>query len=244
LRYAILSDAHGNWEALQSVLQDIEYEGADKIVFLGDLVGYGPDPNIVVEELTAKADINLAGNHDWAAVGRIDITYFNPYAKIAILMTRKLLTVSNLKKLTKLKLIAKDTEERLLFVHSTPREPEKWHYISTLEDAEENFSALTERVCFIGHSHYPLFIEKNGEGTPAVKPVHLIKIEQGCQYIINVGSIGQPRDGDPRACYAIYDSSSKTVQLKKIFYDVVKVQEKMQALGLPPFLIDRLAIGR
>jgi len=244
LRYAIISDAHSNWDALHKVLQDLEREGVEKTIFLGDMVGYGPDPNSVVEELLAKADINLAGNHDWAALGWTDITYFNPYAKIAILWTRKVLTDSNRKNLTHLKLMVKDNEESLLFVHSTPREPEKWHYIFTLEDAEENFSTFAEKICFIGHSHYPSFIEKNERGQLAVKPSPLLKLEPGCQYIINVGSIGQPRDGDPRACYTIYDSSLGSVQWKRIPYDVVKTQAKMRALGLPPYLIDRLALGR
>lgn len=244
MKYAILSDAHGNWEALQRMLQDLEHEGVEKIVFLGDMVGYGPDPNTVVEKLTAYADISLAGNHDWGALGWTDITYFNPYAKIALLWTRKVLTDSNLKKLATLKLTAKDKEEGLLFVHSTPREPEKWHYIFSLEEAEDNFYTFTEKACFIGHSHYPLFIEKKENSKLAVKPGPLLKLEQGCQYIINVGSIGQPRDGDPRACYAVYDSGLGTIQLKRVPYDVVKTQEKMEALSLPSYLIERLALGR
>lgn len=244
MKYAILADAHSNWEALQRVLQDLKDEGVDKTVFLGDMVGYGPDPNTVVEELTGKINIKLAGNHDWAALGWTDINYFNPYAQIAILWTREIITDSNLKNLAQLNLMIKDKDDRLLFVHSTPRQPEEWNYIFTLEEAEENFSSFTEKACFIGHSHYPSVIEKNEKSKLVVKPGPLLRLEQGCQYIINVGSVGQPRDGDPRACYAIYDSSSGTIKLKRIVYDITKTQEKMQAAGLPLYLIERLALGR
>jgi diadenosine tetraphosphatase ApaH/serine/threonine PP2A family protein phosphatase len=244
LRYAIISDVHGNWEALQAVWHKVEEEEVNRIIFLGDMVGYGPDPNLVIDDLARKADITLAGNHDWGALGKTNITYFNPYAKIAILWTRKVLTGTSQNILAKLPLMVKDEYEALLFVHATPKQPTKWHYIYSLEDASENFSVFTERICFIGHSHYPLFIEKDKSGRVAVKPGEVLPLIDGHQYIINVGSVGQPRDGDPRACYTLYDSETNIVELKRVEYHIVQTQEKMQALGLPSFLIQRLAIGR
>lgn len=243
MKYAILSDVHSNLEALESVLQEIRQECPDRKIFLGDAVGYGPDPNRVVELLVGHCDVLLAGNHDWAALGWTDIQYFNPYAQDAILWTQKALTPANLERLKGLKL--EWTEGDLRGAHATPKEPDQWHYLFTLSDATRNFRGFSEKVCFIGHSHVPLFLERDLSGAIHVYPQReSLTLREGCRYIINVGSVGQPRDGDPRACYALYDSEGQTVQWKRAVYDIARVQEKMRRQHLPGYLVERLVQGR
>jgi len=245
LKYAIISDVHANWEALQAVWESLLKEQVDRVIFLGDMVGYGPDPNQVIEYLTEHVDISLAGNHDWAALGRTSIDYFNPHAKAAILWTQGVLSQENRTILAELPLQHAEREESLLFVHATPYEPDQWHYIFTLEDALINFSAFEERICFVGHSHYPLFIESYRDNRVAIlSNKGVLEIREENRYIINVGSVGQPRDGDPRACYLIYDSRARIIELKRVVYPITRTQEKMQAKGLSEYLIKRLGIGR
>lgn len=243
MKYAILSDVHSNLEALGSVLQEIERDCPDRKIFLGDAVGYGPDPNGVVEPLAAYCDVCLAGNHDWAALGWTDIQYFNPYAQEAILWTQKVLTPTNWARLKGLRL--EWTEGDLRGTHATPKEPDQWHYLFTLSEAGRNFRCFTEKLCFIGHSHVPLFLERDPSGTIHIYPKgEALTLREGYRYIINVGSVGQPRDGDPRACYALYDSETQAIQLKRVAYDIARVQEKMRREGLPGYLVERLVRGR
>jgi len=238
MRYAIISDVHANIEALNAVLEKLREEGVDNLLFLGDSVGYGPNPNECIEILKETTKILLAGNHDWAAVGMADIEYFNPYARAAIEWTQETLNDKNRTFLKKLPLT--ETLDNILLVHATPREPEQWHYLLTIRDAYINFHFFSEKICFIGHSHSPAIIEYSPDGKTAVYKDHA-DIKEDHRYIINVGSVGQPRDGNPQAAYAMLNKNS--VGIKRVSYDIVSTQKKMRDAGLSSYLIDRLSRG-
>lgn len=242
MRYAIISDVHGNLEAFNVVLFELEKESPDQILFLGDIVGYGPDPNECIKKTEEVVNMALVGNHDQAAIGLTDVSYFNPYAREAIEWTVGELTEEGIMYLTHLPLTGEITVDNIFLVHSTPMRPQDWNYIFTIEDAIENFRYFSQSLCFIGHSHVPVIIEMNGEGTPSILKDEVM-IKDGYRYIINVGSVGQPRDGNPDAAYAIYDTEESIVRIKRISYNYRKTQEKMRKAGLPEYLIDRLARG-
>ncbi len=240
MRYAVISDVHGNLEALKTVLKDIKKKKITDILFLGDAVGYGPDPDECIAILNSECKTLLAGNHDWAVLGLTDIDFFNPYAKAAILWTREKISKENLA-ILKTFLISKEIEDKKIFlVHSTPKEPKQWHYLLTLWDAEVNFHYFDNKICLLGHSHQPFIIERMPSGEMSTYR-NEAKIGDTERYIINVGSVGQPRDGDPRACYAIIDDTS--VKLYRVEYDIEKTQSKMRMYGLPLPLIERLSRG-
>jgi predicted phosphodiesterase len=239
--YAIISDVHANLEALNAVLKEIEKERIDEILFLGDSVGYGPNPNECIESLRDSTEVILAGNHDWAAIGMTDITYFNPYARAAIEWTEDVLSDENKTFLRELPVAKKLRHGSILLVHSTPKEPEQWHYLSSMWDAYINFHFFTEKICFIGHSHVPAIIEAPPEGELRLYPSH-VEIKDGHRYIINVGSVGQPRDGNPDAAYVLFNEDS--IEIRRVSYDIVLTQKKMRKAGLPSYLIDRLVVGR
>ncbi len=240
MRYAVISDVHANLEALEAVIKDIKRRKVKEILFLGDAVGYGPNPNECLKVLSDNCGVLLAGNHDWAAIGLTEIDYFNEYAKAAILWTRKALTEKNRKLLKTFPIIKDMKNENMLLVHSTPKEPEAWHYLFTLWDAEINFHYFDEWLCLIGHSHLPFVIERlpSGEMLTFNKEAALKKNDR---YIINCGSTGQPRDRDPKACYALL--SEDRMEFVRVEYDREKTQKKMREAGLPLQLIERLSRG-
>ncbi len=240
MNYAAISDVHSNLEALEAVIKDIRKRRIEEILFLGDAIGYGPNPNECIALLKDTCRVLLAGNHDWAAVGLTEIDYFNEHAKAAILWTRKVLTEKNKKLIRTLPIIKDIKKENIFLVHSTPKEPEAWHYLLTLWDAEINFHYFDRKICILGHSHLPFVIERlpSGEMLTYKNKASLGKNER---YIINGGSVGQPRDRDPRACYATVDEDR--VEFVRIPYDIEKTQRKMDKAGLPLPLIERLALG-
>lgn len=238
--YAVISDVHANLEALQAVLSDIEKRKIKNILFLGDAVGYGPDPNKCVSLLAGVSKVLLAGNHDWAAVGLTDIEYFNPYAKAAVLWTSKVLTGESRKAIEEFSLVKVMRRQGLFLVHASPMAPEEWHYILTLQDAERNFTFFTERVCLLGHSHWPFIVERLHTGELLTHREEVV-LNKESRYIVNVGSVGQPRDKDPRACYALMERGK--IRLIRVEYPVQETQRKMKKAGLPEPLIERLSIG-
>jgi len=247
LRYAIISDIHSNLEALQAVLKTIEQENIDKIVCLGDVVGYGPDPNECIELVQQHCEIILTGNHDFACIENSELFYFNQYAAKAVEWTVTVLSDENLQYLAKLPLVGEI--ENFYLVHSSPFEPQTWDYILSLDEAIFNFSRFNNdaKICFIGHSHQPvIYIQyvENGDEKYTLKTVNQIQLEENSRYIINVGSVGQPRDNNPDAAYGIVDTAIQKYELKRVSYDVNKTFKKMISLGLPQFLADRLLIGR
>ena len=237
---AVISDVHANLEALTAVLEDIGKRGIGDVVFLGDAVGYGPNPNECVETLGKHCRVLIAGNHDWAALGLTDIDYFNEYARAAILWTREALTEESRKTLRALPLVKRLRKENTLLVHATPKEPDAWHYLVTLWDAEINFHYFDEQICLLGHSHQPFIIERvpSGEMVTYRNEAPLRKNER---YIINAGSVGQPRDRDPRACYVVIDEDR--IECVRVEYDREETQRKMHERNLPLPLIERLSRG-
>jgi len=242
MKYAIISDIHGNLAALNNVIQRIEELECDRIVCLGDIVGYGPFPNECCDIIQQKADICIIGNHDHAAIGRTSTEYFNKFATSAIWWTVEQLTAENKKYLEQLP--EKVEENDLLFVHAAPIDPLRWNYILSLYDAEDNFHAFEQKACFIGHSHVPVLYSYEDGEFPAYEPGPKIRLFDGFRYIINVGSVGQPRDKNPDACFALYDLETNTCQLERVAYDVRETQAAMEEKELPAFLVERLALGR
>lgn len=241
MHYAIISDVHANLEALEAVLEDIRKRDLCKnILFLGDAVGYGANPNECIKLLKENSLILLAGNHDWAVLGLTDIEDFNPYAKTAIHWTMEVISEENKKTLSTFPISKSLKKDSIFLVHSTPKEPHKWHYLFSISDAEVNFKYFSERICLIAHSHQPFILERQADGRMQTHRER-VKLRKDSRYIINVGSVGQPRDGDMRACYAILNDVS--VELIRVEYDLEKTQKKMYDEGLPAFLIERLSKG-
>jgi len=237
-----MSDVHCNLEALQECLKVCERRKVDRILFIGDAVGYGASPNQCVSLLRKEADIMLAGNHDYGAVGKTDTNYFNIYAREAIEWTSRVLNPDNFNFLRSMPLVYE--EDDMLFVHSTPESPADWDYIMDADDIVRNFRSFDKKICFVGHSHVPIIFIENEKGEIHIEATNRLTISKRCKYIINVGSIGQPRDGDPRASFGIYDTDLREFELVRAEYDIKRSQEKILLAGLPAFLASRLAVGR
>lgn len=242
MKAAIISDIHSNLEALQAVIKDIKKRRIKNIFCLGDLVGYGANPNECIELCLKESDAIIAGNHDWAAIDKTDIKNFNPVAATAIKWTKKQLTQKNTDKLHGLGLIHK--VDSLFLVHSSPDKPEDWRYLLSFEELQREFDYFSEQLCFIGHSHMPsaIFQDENGY-TDFLHESHFPIIKRR-RYIINVGSVGQPRDLDPRATYVIYDGNKDFIEFIRIEYNIPLAQQKIIDAGLPEVLAERLMVGR
>ncbi|NIQ00050.1 MAG: metallophosphoesterase [Nitrospinaceae bacterium] len=244
--YLIFSDLHSNLESLEKFIEIGETLPHDQKVCLGDIVGYNTNPNECVDWVRENVDIVLAGNHDYAVVGKTDASYFNPYAMAACVWTRDILTEENIEYLSSLPV--RKEQNGIQWVHSSPFEPDQWHYVNNKYDGEENFPHFDAPCCFLGHSHKPVILEREpGCHVEAIyggavdywqydfKPDH--------RYIVNVGSLGQPRDGMPLACYVVYDSERQTVEFKRFEYNLKRTQEKILSHNLPSFLAERLEAG-
>jgi diadenosine tetraphosphatase ApaH/serine/threonine PP2A family protein phosphatase len=250
MRYGIFSDIHGNLEALEAILARLRDAGAEKLICLGDLVGYGASPNECVEAVRGVCDVVLPGNHDSAVVGETNIDFFNPFAREAVLWTRRALKEEHLEYLRGLTLV--HTEKEIFrAVHATPCSPEKWDYILGIEDARLQFECFHERVCFVGHSHQPFAARRGPLGEVTMAAFGEVMLASDARYILNVGSVGQPRDGDPRgACAVLEDAPGASsdgemrVVLHREMYDLRTAQEKIIAAGLPSILASRLEVGQ
>ena len=242
MRYAILGDIHSNLTAFEAVLRDVDGRGSfDKIWCLGDVVGYGPDPNECIERLRQFEHVCVAGNHDWAAIGKMDIADFNPVAAQACRWTAQQLTAENIDYLQNLPLSI--CQDDFTLVHGSPREP-IWEYLLSIEGAQENFAHFETVYCLVGHSHVPLIFELVDDKVVYRMFPKGANLELGeIRMIINPGGVGQPRDGDPRASYALYDAEARTVHHYRVEYDIPATQKKMEEQGLPTPLILRLSVG-
>ena len=239
MRLAVFSDVHGNLEALHAVLGCCRDAGADRLLCLGDLVGYGADPNACVEQVSQAACLVLAGNHDCAAAGLETPRYFNPMALAAILWTSNTLLDRHARYLATLPL--SESEGDAFYTHSSPCRPETWPYIHIPEEGRAALAYTDARVCFVGHSHHPFVCsdagaEVIGEGA--------VDLEPSERYLINTGSVGQPRDGDPRAAFALWDQGASRLELHRVPYDLETAQHKIRSAGLPERLAERLELGR
>ena len=240
MRYAFLADIHGNLDALKSVVGAIESDGGiDKICCVGDLVGYGAQPGECIALIRDLGWPAVAGNHDYAAIGNVDLSYFNPLAREAIEWTSSVLTEVDKEFLGNLPLTWE--EDGLVTVHGTLNEPENFGYILSELDARMMFRLLNRDFCFTGHSHYPcVFVE--GEDIAFSREPE-VKIEVSERAIVNVGGVGQPRDGDPRACWVTYDEDSRTVTTHRVEYDIEAAARRIIDAGLPEPLAERLFMG-
>ena len=241
MKWAVLSDVHGNLEALRAVITDLREEKADRVAFLGDGVGYGADPNDCLSLLEGLTDWAVAGNHDYGSVGLTDIDAFNPSARSALLWTRDQLSAESRNYLQRLLLIRQMGE--ITLVHATPNHPEEWNYIFAFPEAEEAFHSLNGDLAFLGHSHRPFILAKGKDAEVQALPHQEAVLKPGIRYLINVGSVGQPRDGHPQAAYGLYDDTGKKYRLKRVGYDVAAAQKKIIHAGLPRFLAQRLSRG-
>lgn len=241
MRYAVLSDVHANLSALTAVLKDLAKRRIEKVFFLGDAVGYGPDPDECVDRLRSLCTVFVAGNHDRGASGRTGSGSFNANARTAIEWTRKHMRPENGAFLRGCPLLVTRKEEGITLVHGTPFEPEAWHYLLRLTDAELNFGYFDTILCFVGHSHWPAVVEKTPEGTLLLLEERRAVLRSGSRYLVNAGSVGQPRDGDPRAGYVVGDGDQ--VEVVRVGYDIEVTQRKMRQHSLPEPLIERLAYG-
>jgi len=240
LRYAILSDIHGNLDALKAVLSALSSEKIDAYVCLGDIVGYGPQPAECVHEIQKYGCIVVAGNHDFAVSEKLNIGNFNVLAKEAVLWTRAKLSAEDIEFLANLPL-----EERLEgfhVVHGTLYAPELFDYVQTSYDASLSMARMEAPLCFVGHSHVPVTFVQGQVISYSLGQV--VQINPRNKVIVNVGSVGQPRDKDPRACYAVYDTESQTVLIQRTHYDIESVIAKIREAGLPVPLGERLRVGR
>jgi predicted phosphodiesterase len=240
MRYGILADIHGNLEALQTVFGLYKEESIEDFLCLGDIVGYGANPKECLDIIREMKAVCVAGNHDWAVSGRLDPAYFNPAAKEAVFWTQKQLSSKDIDFLKNLELIFKNDD--LILAHGTLSEPEHFHYMLSMSQAYETFCLMDRNTCFIGHSHCPQIIIQGGE---EIRCSDMLKaeVDSGHKYIINVGSVGQPRDGNSMAAYCVYDTEAHAVEVRRTPYDIKTAQKKILAAGLPVSLAARLAIG-
>jgi len=242
MRAAIIADIHGNLEAFETVLADIERKGGvDEFWCLGDTVGYGPDPRRCMEIIRQLKPRGVAGNHDLAVCGCMEISSFNQDAAAACRWSAAQLSKKDLAYLKELPLTIEVGDFTL--AHGSPREP-VWEYIIAISVGLSNFSFFSTKYCIVGHSHTPLVFKKDGEECVSSRLQPDIGLVLGeNKLIINPGSIGQPRDGDPRASYAIYDSDAAILKLYRLEYDFDQTIFKMLHAGLPLRLATRLKVG-
>ena len=245
MRLAVISDIHSNYEALQSVLAQIDLEGLEGILNLGDLVGYNASPNECLDLVQERPMRHLAGNHDLALLEPERAQDFNIIAYQALMWARQQVRSHHLDFLRTLPLTRE--LEGCLACHGTPTSPDA--YISYHFQGKRVLSYLAKdspfRLCFFGHTHRRALWYRDVRGKVALQPISPGKIilDPDCHYLINPGSVGQPRDGNPEAAYAVFDARESSIHFKSVPYDVDKAQNRILAAGLPPFLADRLAEG-
>ena len=246
MRYLIQSDLHGNWEALEAILGAAagRYEQA---ICCGDLVGYGADPNSVVEWVRDHCAVVVRGNHDRACTGQDDLEWFNPVARAAAIWTQRNLTPENLaytRDLPKGPIAVGGFQ----VVHGSPYDEDE--YVLAADEAEQAFGYIQSHLVFFGHTHVQGGFIWNHSRVETIARIsghsagESITIDPECAYLINPGSVGQPRDGDPRAAYVLYDSDTRLLSYRRSEYDVATAQKKIRDAGLPAVLADRLSVGR
>jgi diadenosine tetraphosphatase ApaH/serine/threonine PP2A family protein phosphatase len=241
VRYAIIADIHSNLEALEAVLEALSATRIDQYLCCGDIVGYGADPVPCIRRVQELDALTVAGNHDWAVAGTLSMEFFNEYARSAIEWTREQLPDEDVEWLRDLSL-QEDIEHGALLVHSTVHDPAAFDYLLTSYDAHLSMKVLQHSLCFVGHSHIPItFMERGGLGFTFAETIELKRVDKA---IVNPGSVGQPRDENPEAGYAIWDTVRRKVTLHRVPYDVDRACWKIERAGLPQMLSDRLRVGK
>ena len=240
MRLAVLSDIHANLAALSAVRDDLPE--IDQLWVLGDIVGYGPQPNEVVRLLQEMGARSVLGNHDGAAIGTVSPRDFNPDAAAAIRWTAEALDDNARAYLATLPEVR--CEGELTAVHGSPRDP-TWEYITSTAIAADNLEAFETRLCLFGHTHLPIIFQDGGDGVEVVRATPGTEIDLGEQRaLVNPGSVGQPRDGNPATSYLLLDTDANVVEFRRLGYDLAETQRRMGEADLPPRLIERLSWGR
>ena len=247
MRYFILSDIHANIDALEAVLAATPVETWDRVLVLGDLVGYGAEPNAVIERVRALDPLAvIRGNHDKAASGIDDGSSFNYVAKLSAQWTFEALSPEHREYLRALPQGPVTIDETIEICHGAPFDED--HYIFDAEDARRGLDAASRPLCLFGHTHLPVVFRRHPalfDGFMPEGPADsTLEVITGVNYLVNVGSVGQPRDGDPRAAFGIYDSEGSSLVLRRVTYSVETAQRRILSAGLPPSLANRLGIGR
>lgn len=243
VRYGIISDIHGNLEALESVIHALKKEKVDQFLCLGDVLGYGADPLSCTEIIRELKPVVIAGNHDWGCIDKLGLDYFNQMAKEAVIWTKEKLTPAYTSWFEPLPLVEKINN--IILVHGSLYQPEKFLYVLDYISARASINCLEENqnICLVGHTHLPsIYIEQ--EGKIQYSSATSITIEPQKRYLINVGSVGQPRDRNPRASYGIYDTETRLLRIERLEYDIEKAQRKIIKAGLPLSLALRLGMGQ
>jgi predicted phosphodiesterase len=243
MRYGLFSDVHSNLEAMTVVADSIKTAGVDQTLCLGDFVGYYSNPNEVIELIRSmNCWKSVMGNHDAGLLGTTSLDKFNKPAAEAIRWTQPRIKPENLAFLKSLRLREEIGEIQL--VHSSPFQSEEWHYLTNQEDLERNFRYFQGFICFFGHVHKPFIAEQSKDGSVKIIEDMDHKLQADCRYLVNVGSVGQPRDGSPKTCWVLYDSTAKTLSIKRLDYDYETTAKKTLDAGLPDYLAQRLKTGK
>ncbi|MCE9612754.1 MAG: metallophosphatase family protein [Lentisphaerae bacterium] len=239
-RYAILGDIHSNWPALEAVMTDAFAQNVTQFLCVGDVVGYNAEPVRCLETIMELGCVTVMGNHDQYCSSSAPLDDFHPLAAEVVRWTRNQLNDQHLTFLRDLKFVRRVAGFTL--VHSTLDMPEKWGYVFDALEADANFNYQSTALCFHGHTHVPVVFERQ----KTVHRMHFsrLQLQLGTRYFINVGSVGQPRDGDPRSAYAVFDPQLKTVELRRVPYDVEATQAGIRNAGLPERLARRLVFGK
>lgn len=240
-KIAILGDIHSNLEALETVLADAKAQGVDECLCTGDVVGYNASPHECIDIIRGIGCPVVKGNHDHYVASEQNLEDFNPYAAAVVQWTREQLNAEEMEFLHTMPFSV--TKTGIAIVHSTMDRPENFGYVFDNQQAEANFIYQKSLVCFHGHTHCPAIFEKQMSGVFRIDAQDIV-LRPGRKYFINVGSVGQPRDGDPRAAYAIYDMQERTVRFRRLQYDIASAQKRIRAAGLPERLAERLAVGQ
>lgn len=242
MKFLILSDIHSNYDALKSVLDYVKkhYRNLTDVICLGDVIGYGAEPNESLEMMFSLTDKIILGNHECGVLGKTNIGFFNYSAKEAVLWTRKVIKKKYLEKLKKLDFTL-DFED-FKFSHSTFQNPSYFNYITSIYEADDEFYHENFKILFIGHTHVPLVYRKVLNNVKIIQSGE-VEIDDNSRYIINVGSVGQPRDGDNRASFVIFDMDSMVVKFHRVEYDIESAMKKIIEKKLPKVLADRLEKG-
>lgn len=243
MKYGILGDIHSNLSALEAVLDECRRQGVERILSVGDVVGYGAAPRDCLALLQEHDVAIVKGNHDAACVGEADLVCFNPYARAAVLWTIEQLTRDELKRLAALPMTL--DLDHCSVAHGTYHEPERYDYVQTTGDADPSLDHQPRAVCFVGHTHVPVTLlrTRDDPDRTAYTMEDVVELGEATRALVNVGSVGQPRDENPLAALGVFDSATNVYALHRVAYDVERESKRIREAGLPHVLADRLHLG-
>lgn len=243
MKYGVLGDIHANLSALSTALHALDAEGVDRVLSVGDVVGYGAAPRECIALLRERGITVVKGNHDAAVVGELDDRFFNPYARTAVAWTRRTIASDDAEWLRALPLV--ETLDHVQVAHGTLFKPELFDYILSTTDADPSLDVLERPVCFVGHSHVPIVLMRcvDAPDRTAYTFDADVDLTDTTGAVVNVGSVGQPRDEDPRTAWAVYDSDSRVARILRATYDIDREAARIRSAGLPEVLAERLRLG-